>query len=55
MGELLIESARRAVEATGGPPDIQGRAIVAGRFDSLAGAAGAAVLAFAERRVGSGR
>jgi len=55
IGELLIESARRAVEATGGPPYVQGRAIVEGRFGSLAGAVGAARLAFAERRVRSGR
>ncbi len=55
MGELVIESARRAVEATGGPPYVRGRAIVEGRFASLAGAAGAAALAFAERRGASGR
>jgi glucokinase len=55
MGKLLIESARRAAEATGGPPYVQGRAIVEGRFGSLAGAVGAAALAFAERRARSGR
>lgn len=55
MGERLIEAARRVVEATAGPPYIRGRAIAQGRFGSLAGAAGAAALAFAERRIRLGR
>lgn len=50
MGSPFFESVRATVDAIGGGPYVRDRAIIQGRYATMAGAVGAAALALQERR-----
>jgi glucokinase len=55
MGEPFFDAVRTTVAAVGGGPYVHGRAIVEGRYATLAGAVGAAAMALRETREVPGR
>jgi glucokinase len=55
MGNPFFGSVRATVDAIGGGPYVRDRAIVEGRYATVAGAVGAAALALQERRQAAGR